>query len=76
MDRKDPSVSDARLYRYLEGKIQITRCRRCKLTLRTRQNVHEMEIDSTTADTRLADYLMGLNPVSLTHWQILRWART
>jgi hypothetical protein len=31
---------------------------------RVRRTVREIDTDSTTADTRLADYLMGLNPVA------------
>lgn len=30
-----------------------------------RQNVREMDTDSTTPDTRLADYPMGMNPVAI-----------
>jgi hypothetical protein len=30
-----------------------------------RENVREMDADSTTPDTRLADYLMGFNPVAI-----------
>jgi len=33
---------------------------------RVRQMVQEIETDETTADTRLADYLMGLNPAATT----------
>ena len=30
-----------------------------------RENVRDMDADITTADTRLADYLMGFNPVAI-----------
>lgn len=32
---------------------------------RVRANVNEMDTDETTADTRLADYLMGFNPAAI-----------
>ena len=66
MDRKDlERVPMQGFVAYLEGKNPEYPVRALQADLESvRKTAREIETDDTTADTRLADYLMGLNPVT------------
>ena len=66
MDRKDLERVPMRGFvGFLEGKNPEYPVQALQADLSfVRQNVNEMDADFTTADTRLADYLMGFNPVA------------
>jgi hypothetical protein len=66
MDRKDlERVPMNGFVGFLEGKNPEFPVKALQKDLNfVRENVHDMDSDSTTADTRLADYLMGFNPVA------------
>jgi hypothetical protein len=68
MDRKDLERVPVRGFvAFLEGKNPEYPVQALQAELGSvRQNVNEMDTDITTADTRLADYLMGFNPVATT----------
>lgn len=68
MDRKDlERVPMNGFVGFLEGKNPDYPAKALQSDLNfVRQNVNEMDADITTADTRLADYLMGFNPVATT----------
>lgn len=65
MDRKDLERVPIRgWFAFLEGKDQDYPAKALQKDLEhITKTVREMNVDPTTADTRLADYLMGLNPV-------------
>ena len=66
MDRKDlDRIPVEGWIAYLEGKDPAFPEQALRADLENvRQNVQEMEEDDTSADTRLADYMMGFNPAS------------
>jgi hypothetical protein len=67
MDRKDLDRIPMRGFvAFLEGKNPDYPVQALQADIEfVRQNARDMEADSTTADTRLADYLMGFNPVAI-----------
>ena len=79
MDRKDLERVPMRgLVGFLEGKDPDYPVKALQADLeRVRKTMREIETDSTTADTRLADYLHGFESVARRMlWRISRWART
>jgi hypothetical protein len=66
MDRKDLERVPIRGWlAFLEGKNPEYPVQALQADLEhVRQNVREIDVDSTTADTRLADYPMGMNPAA------------
>jgi hypothetical protein len=67
MDRKDlDRVPMNGFVGYLEGKVPEYPVQALQADLNfVRENVRDMDSDATTADTRLADYLIGFNPVAI-----------
>lgn len=67
MDRKDlERLPMTGFIGYLEGKSPEYPMQALQADLaHVRRSVQEMDTDITTADTRLADYLMGFNPVAI-----------